>query len=44
MSERLDTLVKFPIEKTLKFTKIFSKAIQASTIAGNEKYEIKAVV
>ena len=44
MSERLDTFIKFPIDKTLKFTKIFSKAIQGATLAGNEKYEIKAVV
>ncbi len=26
-NERLDTLVRFPIEKNLKFAKIFAKAI-----------------
>jgi hypothetical protein len=43
-SERLDTLVRFPIERNLKFAKIFAKAISAATIASSERYEIKAVV
>ena len=37
-------MVRFPIEKHLKFTKIFAKAISAATIATNDRYEIKAVV
>jgi len=43
-NERLDHVVSFPIEKHLKFAKIFAKAISAATIATSERYEIRAVV
>jgi len=42
--EKLDTKVVFPVEKPLKFTKIFAKAISEATLVETEKYEIKAVI
>lgn len=44
MTRRCDTLVSFPVEKHLKFTKEFAKAIRQVTVADNSRYQIQGVV